>query len=128
MPKLQTTGTECCGMLSVSSFYSGGRKDRERCKKDVDHLVSEYLLEYDQPYGCTEEYDLDTLMGVVDERLQGRMLQAVLSISQYTHWHSKLKKHGFKLVRKFSNPTGGTCFYYIRLPKKSWRPIKKGER
>lgn len=128
MPKLQTTGTECCGMVSVSSFGEWGSSDRQQCLKYVNHFYSEYPLEGAQPYGCTEEYDMDTLMDVVNESLPNHMLQAVLSISQYSHWHDRLKKHGFKLVRKFSNPTGGTCFYYIRLPKKSWRPIKKGER
>lgn len=126
MPRLSSTGTQCCGMVSLSGFSTGHTE--KACVDDVRWFRINTLLDIKQGYGKTSEYELDSLMEVVDKELPGRVLQAVLNEDQYylkdNYWPKKLRKHGFRLTRKFDNPTGGVCFLYLRVPPEVREPIK----
>lgn len=120
MPRLQTSGTDCCGLVSLSGFF-GTHKDTD-CLQAVKLFKSLYVLDVNQPHGETDEYDLDSLMDAVDKVWpRGLSMIAVLNSGQYMlkdqYWHKRLLKHGFKLTRKFKNPTGGVCYVYLRIPE-----------
>jgi len=125
MPRLESTGTHCCGMVSVSNFT---KCETETSLRSINRFKTDVLLDLFQKYGKTEDFEFESLMEVVREVLPHHVLQAVLSDEQYYNWHTRLKKHRFRLTRKFNNPTGGICYYYLKMPRKTRRPIEKGER
>lgn len=126
MPRLSSTGTQCCGMVSLSRFCTSHTKTA--CTTEITKFKDSTLLNLSQPYGETDEFELDSLMEVVDKGLPGRVLQAVLNEDQYylkdRYWPKKLRKHGFRLIRRFDNPTGYVCFLYLRVPTEVRMPIK----
>lgn len=127
MPRLQTSGTDCCGYVSLSGFNYISTE--EACYDDVYDFKEEYLLNNPSKYAYTSSYEIDSLMEVVEEVFpKGLSMQAVLNEDQYMlkgrYWPKKLRKHGFELVRMFDNPTGSICYVYIRVPKENRLPIK----
>ena len=127
MPKLETSGTICCGYVSLSDFNTWHEEEADYY--DVYEFREYYLLSEPSAYGCTGVYEIDSLMETVNKVFsKGVTMQAILNEDQYIlrdkYWPKKLRKHGFQLVRRFDNPTGNICFVYIRVPQSTRLPIK----
>jgi hypothetical protein len=130
MARLETSGTRNCGVVSLSCLRSSFFEDCDNLT--VGELDTKKLHNASQPHGTTKNYDFDELMKEVenDSRMSKRMIICAIPESyrfaEKGKLHKKLKKHGFRLIRKSGNLGGDNIWFYMRIP--SPIPILKGDR
>jgi hypothetical protein len=132
MARLETSGTMNCGVLSLSALTLSTVYKHENEVDTLEKFKDILNFHGHSLSATTENMDFDELMKLVEEDkvLSKKVIISAqpeyLVLGQERHWHKKLKKAGFRLIRKAKNPTGSTIWFYMRIPNKI--PIFKGDR
>jgi hypothetical protein len=132
MARLETSGTMNCGVLSLSALGLSTSHKHENEVATLEKFKNILNFYGHSKSATTKNMDFNELMKLVEEDkvLSKKVIISAqpeyLVLGKEKHWHKKLKKAGFRLIRKAKNPTGATIWFYMRIPNPI--PIIKGDR
>jgi hypothetical protein len=130
MARLETSGTMNCGVMSLCSLEASYTHESE--VETIDNFSDGLHHSTHRKSLTTKNMDFDELMKLVEEHglLSKKVIISAqpepLIIKNGGYWHKKLKKAGFRLIRKARNLTGYPIWFYMRILNPI--PIIKGDR
>lgn len=131
MARLEASGMRNCGIISLSCLTKKYPSTNEF--ESVPLFSNNVVHKPFQPYGCTKDMPLDELMEEFEtSSSKYKIIQCALSESQRFandgKLHKRLKKYGFRVIRKFRNSSGSTGYLYLKIPEYAKMKLEKGDR
>lgn len=132
--RVQTTGTNTCGMIALSRFGHIGTNEKAKglpipsdLTSDLkDFVRSKIITVRQEGHYLSLKAPLEHVMKAV-EKMEGewgyyKVYICVLNHTQYyardSYWPNELEKWGFKLANKFRNVHGEPNYFFMRVPEK----------